>query len=192
MSDFPPVRAQAQLEANRFRSGVSESLMQVYAGSTNFQNYFNYQKFDFKLFGFYNAVATPFYFDGLDIFEFNSAIIDVWAWCEYGGSSGTTTFDVQIETSPGSGWTSIFTTQPSIAYNATGASDGCWVGVVNAGLVGPEYFPPTYTAPANTVRPVLSSVANSITAWTGIRALLTSVQGGQPKDCGIMIRARNI
>jgi hypothetical protein len=193
MTDFPPERVESQTEAMRFRSGVSEALMQSLGASTNFQNYFAHQKFDFKLFGFYAPQATPFYFDGLDVFEFNSAIIDTWAWVDIAGSSGTTTFDVEIEATPGAGWTSIFTTKPAISYNAAGSGNQVWVGVVNSTLIGPSFTYPAYTAPTNTVRPVLNtSVVNSISAFTAMRAKLTTLQGGTPKNCGIMVRVRNI
>ena len=176
MSDLNPTRSIVQLQGTEFRSGVSESLMQSIGGNGNFNSYFQTIDLSFKLNGIIGGVSTPFIFDVLDPQPFNLQIIDAWMAIRTTGTSGTTTMDCLVSPAPGSGFVSIFTTKPSIAYNAVSP---CWLGVVNPGLVGPAYAPGTYTPPANTTRPVLNpSVVNSIPAWSALQVELTAVAPG--------------
>ena len=189
MSDQAPTKLNMQIEGERFRSGVSESLIQGLGGNVNFQNYFQTIEKDYKLNGAYGFQALPLTVDGLDVIEFNSQIIDVWLYNLTPGSSSFVEFDCEVITTPGGAGTSIFTTKPQIAFNAVA---DCWVGVVNPSLVGPLYVPPTYTPPAHTVRPVLDlSVVNSIPAWSALKVSMTSAQQGA-RDCGLLVRYRRI
>lgn len=188
MSDTTPLRSNMQIEGARFRSGVSEALLQGIEQNINFTNYFQTIEKDFKVNGNVGLLILPFTVDGMDVIEFTSQIIDVWMYVMVPGASGSTEFDCQVSPSPGSSFVSIFTTKPRISYNA-GVSE-VWVGVVNPALIGPDYSPPTYTPPPNTVRPVLdASVVNSIAAWSALKVIVTAKQAGS-KNCGLLIRYR--
>lgn len=192
MSDLVPRRRNAQVEGCRFQSAVSENLIQTVAADNNFQNYFQLMDKRFNFNGSYGSVSLPVIAaDGLDVFEFDSQIIDIWMFVRIAGSSGTTEIDIQVENTPGSGWNSIFTTTPKINF---AAGDYIWVGSVDPALVGSEYNPsPSYVPPANTTQGVLDlSITNLRPAWSGIRCNLVTAQGGAPDGCGLLMRYRPI
>lgn len=191
MADVDPVRQNIPLPGTQFLGAVSEFIAQSMAGSVNFQNYFAHECKAFFMNGLYNVGQTlpQTGVDGLQIFEFNAQIIDVWAFNLVAGSSGSTTFDIKVATSSGGSFSSIFTTKPSISYLA---GNNAYVGAVNPSLIGPEYSPsPSYSAPSNTTQAVLdSSVTNAIAAWSAIRCDFTAVQGGSPENCGVLVHYR--
>lgn len=191
MSDVSPLLQNIQSLSVQFNSGVSEFLLQSLSGSQNFLNYFTYSEKRFTLFGPYSIVADPqTAVDGLQVFEFDCQIIDVWMFNMTAGASGTTELDVKMATTSGGTFNSIFTTTPKIAFNA---GNNCWVGSPNPSLIGPQYSPsPSYSAPAHTTQPVLNaSITNVIPRWSAIRLdKISSQVGGQ--DCGLVIQYRNI
>lgn len=192
MSDLVPRRRNTQVEGSRFLSAVSENLFQSVAADNNFINYFQMMDKRFNFNGNYATVALPIVAaDGLDVFEFDSQIIDVWLFIRVAGSSGTTEIDLEVADTPAGPWTSIFTTTPKINYVA---GDYVWVGSVNPSLVGSEYNPsPAYVAPANTTAGVLDSAVTDLRpAWSAMRCNLTTAQGGAPDGCGFLLRYRPI
>lgn len=190
MADVTPLRQNIPLPGSQALGAVSENLIQSLAGTMNFINYFQHGKKEFPLNGPYSGAALPQTgVDGLQVFEFKSQILDVWMYNLVAGTSGTTELDVLVASAPGGTFSSIFTTTPKISWQA---GNNVWVGVPNASLVGQQYTPPAYSAPANTTPPVLNAaVTNSIAAWSAIRADLKQAQAGG-QNCGIIIHFRPI
>lgn len=189
MADITPARVTIPLPGSQFLSAVSENLIQSLGGMNNFLAYFAHQTKQFFLNGQYSLVTVPQTgSDGLVVFEFNAQIIDVWAFNMTAGTSGSTTLDCLVATTPGGSFTSIFTTQPSISYLA---GNNTWVGAVNPSLIGSSYSPsPAYSAPVNTTPPVLnSSVTNTIAAWSAMRVDLIAAQAGG-QNCGLLVHFR--
>ena len=192
MADVIPVRNNIPIPAVQFLAAVSENLAQTLAAESNFINYFQLDEKRFVCNGNYGGAVTPFLaVDGISPFEFNSQIIDAWLVIRTAGTAGSTSIDVQLATTPGGSFTSIFTTIPSISWQA---GDYTWVGSVNPSLVGPQYNPmPAYSAPANTTAGILNTtITNAIPAWSAIRADLISVQTGNPFTCEMVVRYRPI
>lgn len=191
MADVPPIRQNIPIPAVQFTAAVSENLAQSLAGENNFINYFQIMDKRFNFNGTYGGVPLPVTAaDGLDVFEFNAQIIDVWLFVRAGGTSGNTTIDIELQTYPSGTWTSIFTTLPSINF---AAGSYVWVGNPDPTLVGPAYTPTPYVPPGNTTQPVLNAgVVAAIPAWSAIRCNLTSAQGGVPDGCGVLLRYRPI
>jgi hypothetical protein len=201
MSDIVPLRSNIQLQSTQFRSAVSEYLAQSLGQMNNFISYFQHSEKQFFLNGDYSLVSTPqTESDGLVVFEFNAQIIDVWLFNYVAGSAGTTQVDILVSQTAasangGSGtasgsWTSIFTTKPSISFNA---SHPAWVGAVSPSLIGSQYSPsPSYSPPSNTVQPVLNaSVTNLIPRWTAMRLDLITSQT-HPQNCGALVHYRPV
>ena len=193
MVDISPLLNNPQLQANQAFAAVSEANLQTIAGAQTFINYFTYEQKRFDFNGPYPDVAAFLPFAGTDnvsIFEFSAQVIDVWLYCQVPGSSGSTTIDLQIMNTPGGTWTSIFTTLPSISYQA---GTDVWVGSVNPSLIGSQYAPsPAYTPPVNTTAGVLnSSISNLIPAWTAIRAVMTASQNSPASNACIIVHYRN-
>ena len=192
MADIVPVLNNPQVESVEFNAAVSENMLQTIAGAQTFLNYFTYAQKRFDINGLYSlAPSFPQYgVDGISVFEFNAQIIDVWLFNQIAGSSGSTTVDIQVMASPGGTWTSIFTTQPSISWQA---GNDIWTGAVNPALIGSQYNPlPAYVPPPNTTAAVLNSViTDAIPAWTAMRCVLNSAQvGGQ--NSGVILHFRNV
>lgn len=189
MADVLPIRQTIPIPGSQYLSAVSENLVQSVAGLNNFLAYFQHSEKQFFLNGGYSLVAAPQTgVDGLAVFEFNAQIIDVWMFNMTAGTSGTTTLDCLVATSSGGTFSSIFTTTPSISYQA---GNNVWVGAVNPTLIGNQYSPsPSYAAPANTTQPVLNAtITNSIAAWSAIRVdMLAAQAGGQ--NCGLLVHYR--
>jgi len=191
MADIVPVLNNPQVESVEFNAAVSENMLQTIAGAQTFLNYFSYFQKRFDINGLYSlAPSFPQYgVDGISVFEFNAQIIDVWLFNQIAGSSGSTTVDIQVMASPGGSWTSIFTTQPSISWQA---GNDVWVGSVNPSLIGSLYNPlPAYSPPINTTAAVLdSTITNAIPAWAAMRCVLNGAQvGGQ--NAGVIVHFRN-
>lgn len=192
MGDVVPERLNIQVPAVQFLAAVSENTQQTQGGTNNFINYFQHCDKRFNFNGDYSSAPLPIIAaDGLDVFEFNSQIIDVWLAVRESGTGGTTEIDIEVSPTPGDPWVSIFTTTPKIQFNA---GDYCWVGSVNAPLIGSEYNPaPAYVPPANTVQGVLNgAVTNLITAWSAVRCNLVNSQSGGPDGCFVLLRYRPV
>jgi hypothetical protein len=193
MADITPVRQNIPLPGSQFLAAVSEYFAQSAGGSVNFQNYFAHEIKEFFLNGPYNVGQSlpQVGVDGLAVFEFNAQIVDVWLFNLVAGSSGNTSIDLKLATSPGGSFSSIFTTPPVINF---AAGNNVWVGSVNPSLVGSLYSPsPPYSPPANTTQGVLNSgLTNLVPAWSALRCDLLSVQGGSPQNCGILVHYRPV
>ncbi len=193
MADINPVRKNIPLQGAQSLSAVSENLIQTLGAENNFINYFQVMDKRFNFNGLYGeAPSYPIIAaDGLDVFEFDSQIIDVWLFVRVAGSSGTTEIDIQVADTPAGPWVSIFTTTPKISFNAGSYT---WVGAVNPSIVGSAYNPsPSYAAPSNTVAGVLNTaVTNARPKWSAMRCNLTTAQGGSPDGCGVLLRYRPI
>jgi len=189
MADVTPVRQNIAFPGVEFLAACSEFFAQSLAGQSNFLNYFAYQEKAFFVNGSYSIVAPPQTgVDGLVVFEFDAQIIDVWMFNLTAGSAGSTEFDCLVATTSGGAFTSIFTTLPSISYLA---GTNAWVGAPNPALIGSNYSPPAYAAPANTVAPVLNAaVTDTIALRSAMILKTTAVQtGGQ--NAGLLVHYRN-
>jgi len=189
MADVTPSRINLPLPGTQFRAAVSEYIAQTLAGAVNFQNYFAYAQKEFFINGNYSVVTAPQYgVDGLAVFEFDAQIIDVWMFNLVAGTAGTTELDIQIATSPGGSFTSIFTTTPKISYTA---GDNVWVGAPTSATIGPAFTYPAYSPPSGTTAPVLNAgVTTLIPAFTAVRLDILSSQTN-PQNAGILLHYRN-
>lgn len=174
MSDLPESRVFIQTESVRFRSAVSESLLQTVGKMANFLGKRNHQEKQFFINGPYGIATVPATaLDGLTFFQFDAEIIDVWAYNIIAGSSGTTEMDIKIADLGGS-FTSIFSTTPKFASTA---SNNSWVDA--SGIVTPG---------TGVTAPVLS--VTNVDAGQALRFDLITKQGGDPQNCGIVIHYR--
>jgi hypothetical protein len=172
MTAITPSRQLIQLEETRFRAAVSEATAQKIGGSVNFFLQQIYQQKEYFINGNYSSLSTPFSgIDGLQMFFNNATLTDAFLYIKTAGSSGNTSLDIKFATTPGGSFTSIFTTPPSINYQA-GNYAWCRVG----------------TSYANTTAPVFNSAATAMSAGSVIRCDVLSVQGGSPLACGIIIK----
>jgi hypothetical protein len=166
MVDLAPDRKNIQIEESRFRTAVSESLIQKVGSSVNFINYYQHSEKQFFLNGNYNYISAPVLrFDGMTFFQYDAEVIDVWMFVQVQSAmtSGTTELDLKYATTPGGSFTSIFTTTPKIQYNA---GNDIWIHVGS-----------TVT---NTTAPVLS-VTNFDAEWA-LRLDVLQVPTGTPGD----------
>lgn len=172
MTEITPARVMIEIEQTRFRSAVSEALMQSVGASINFIN--TYEKFDKAWFinGKYNALTIPFdAIDGITFVPDNAVITNAFMFVHTAGSGGSTTLDIKYATAPGGSWTTIFTTKPSIS-SAAGSFAWCYTG----------------SAFSNTTAPVLS--VTNLTAGWGLRCDITAAQTGSVAGCGLVLFLR--
>ena len=174
MTALTPARAILQQEETRYLAAVSESAMQRLGGAMNLIMEQEYQQKTWYVNGNISILSTPFYgIDGLEIVEFDCNLINAFMYVKTQGSSGSLTMDVKYCPAPGGAWTSIFSTLPSISYQATTAADGnfAWV-----------YLGSTFSY---TTAPVLA--VTSLPAGTVLRADILSNQGGAQYSCGLIL-----
>jgi len=170
---IPPVRSIIYIEGARFRSAVSEELIQRLGSMNNFIATYQYDTKDFFLNGGYSTVAVPqLGVDGLYAFPFNVEIFNVFMFNNTAGTSGTTELDVKYTTAPGGSWTSIFSTTPKIA---SAAGDYAYIGVGQT-LTG-------------ATAPVLTSNPLNIDANWAIRIDLLQSQPAA-RNCGLLVYFR--
>lgn len=121
MAGVSPSRRVTAVEEVRYKGAVSEAVAQKLAGSANFINLRQYDQKDFRLNGPFNVADLPHLgADGIYVFPFPTEIINIAAYIETPGSSGTTEFDVKRSTNSGTSWSSIFSTTPKITSAASG------------------------------------------------------------------------
>lgn len=170
MTQVAPVLTILQQEELRFRAAVSEATGQRIGAAVNFIQQNVYQVKQFFVNGNYNLLTLPFTgIDGLEFFFNNATLVDAALVVKTAGSSGNTSFDLKYATTPGGSFTSIFSTPPSINYQA-GNYAWCRVGTS---------FP-------NTVAPIIS--VPSMPAGSVIRADILSAQGGTPFGAFLILR----
>ena len=172
MTDVADERRLIQVEESRFKFAVSESMIQKIAGSTNFILNRNHQEKQFFANGVYNGYGLPQTFvDGFTFFQYDAEIIDVWAYVQTAGSSGTTELDIKYATTPGGVFTSIFSTTPKIT---SAAGSNVWV---NVGSVL-----------ANTTAPVLA--VTDVDAGWALRFDIIDAQAGSVYSTGVVVHYR--
>jgi len=111
--------------------------------------------------------------DGSSVLPYNYSIINVFAANDTVGSSGTTTIDIQVQTTPGGSWTSIFSTKPAFASTS---SNGAYTQILPA--------PPSQTG---VTAPVLS--ASTITAGSRVRMNIDAAMVGA-KDLAVGLQLK--
>jgi len=170
MTAVPPSRQIMQLEELRFRAAVSEATAQKLGSSVNFFLEEIYEQKAWFVNGGYGVLSTPFVgIDGMEFMFTNATLIDAFMFIKTAGSSGSTSLDIKYATTPGGSFTSIFSTPPSINYQA---GNYAWV------YVGSSF--------ANTTAPILGTT--SLLQGTALRCDILSSQGGTPIACGIVLR----
>lgn len=165
MTMIPPFRKLIQIEGSQFRGAVSEELIQRLGATNNFISLYQHDVKEFRVNGPYSKAPVPFYaVDGIYTFLYDAEILAVTLYNAKGGTSGTTQVDIKYSTAPNAAWSSIFSTLPSISYNAhTTPND-----------VDKEVWVTSFSsAPANTVAPVLSTTLVNA-GWSVRMDLLTS------------------
>lgn len=171
MSDIPSVKKFVQIEGTYDRKPVSQDLMQTIGGSTNFALDTLGVNYQFKLNGAYQSAKNKTSLDGFLIFDWDAEIFEVQMYSYTPGSTGTTTFDVQYSATRNGPFTSIFSTLPSISYNATHPT---YVGVGD-----------TVT---NCVAPVLTSLPFQVVKGGWLKCDCTDTQSGGSRNAGIIIK----
>lgn len=170
MSNLVEARSDIQLEETQFRYGVSESMAQKMGQSINFINRRQYDEKTWVINGAPSLIVTPaFRFDGYTMVEFDADIVDVFAYVQVAGTSGTVEFDIKKASSPGGAWTSIFSTTPKISYSS---GDDAWV-YVGSTLSG-------------STAPILS--VTNMNAHDVLRLDILQTQGGISfNGCGVTV-----
>ena len=175
MAIVAPDRALIQEEDVQYRASVSEAVGFKIGAMVNHIATKQYDEKTFPLNGRYDLAGTfpAVGVDGLSFVQFDAEIIGVWVYNQVAGSSGTTELDVQIATSPGGSFSSIFSTTPKITSAAPSNSYADSAGVV--------------TPPTGVTAPVLS--VTQLNAGTAIRVNLVSAMAFA-ESCGIVIHYR--
>ncbi len=176
MADVPGIYpGLIQQEEVSFKSAVSEYTAGRMAQFFNFLALKEHSEKQFFINGSYGIATIPYLFvDGMTIAEFDMEIFNAWIFNAAPGSSGSTEIDIKIESSPGSGWFSIFSTTPKIDSTAIA---GAWIGV-GGSLSG-------------CVAPVLTSGAMPlfVAAGSALRCdLIQAMPGAQ--NCGLLLHYR--
>ena len=161
-------------EEVRYRSSVSEGTWFKIGGVINFLLKKNYQVKEFFVNGPYSIKPFPHYFeDGIQVFQFDSEIFDVWVFNLVSGSSGDTEFDIKIKPQNSGAWTSIFTVKPKINF----AAGEKWIKLGDV--------------IANTTAGVLTSDPNVLQVNAGDAIRLDLIQGQLgAQNCGAIIHYR--
>lgn len=167
------VKALIYEEETKYKAGISQQLAQKMGKTNNFILQRMHSEKNFFLNGPYWVIADPqLSIDGLQIFEFDAEIFNVWMFNITPGTSGTTELDLKIATSSGGAFSSIFTTTPKITSAAAANS---WVGVGGSGT--------------GLTAPVLISSPVNVTAGSAIRIdKIQSMQGAE--NCGLLVHYR--
>lgn len=156
------------------RDAVSENLVQTISQSTNFAMNTLGCNHQFKLNGLYTSLANYQDADGALIFDWDAEIFEVQIYNFTAGSLGTTQFDILYSATRTGPFISIFSTQPSISYNATHPT---YVGTADVGLV------------PNAVAPVLTTLPFSVVKGGWLKMNVGTLQSGG-KDGGVVIKYR--
>lgn len=178
MSNQGSSKKYVQTESVQTRDAVGENVMQTMGGSINFAMDTLGINHQFKLNGPYAIAAGKNDIDGALIFDWKAEIFEVQLYSFTAGTGGTTTIDIKYSPTRNGPFTSIFTTQPSVSFNATHPT---YVGTGD--VVSP---------PANTVAPVLTALPFPIVAGGWLRCDVTSTMSGGARDCGVVVKYRPI
>lgn len=173
MAILPDVKRYIYDQEIKTRAAISEGTFSKIGSMVNFIGHRVYEKKQFFLNGRYRIFGSQNGIDGLDFFEFDAEIFNVFMFNSVAGSSGTTELDLKIATASGGSFTSIFSTTPKIQSSA---GNYAWTSVGSS--------------PSGTTAPVLAAGALTIAAGTAIRLDCLQVQGGNPENCGLVIHYR--
>lgn len=174
MTDLPDELNLIQVEGTRFRSAVSEDLLQTMGKTSNFLANRIYEEKQFFLNGKYNITGgSVTSVDGMVFFQFNATIMNVFAFSTVGGTSGVTELDIKRATTSGGAFTSIFTTTPKFSASAAAS---VWVDA--NGIVPPG---------AGITAPVLDPAQLSVNAGDALRVDLITAMAGDPENCGLIV-----
>jgi len=111
--------------------------------------------------------------DGSTVLPYNYQIINVYASSDTVGTSGTTELDIEVQSSPGGTWTSIFSTTPKFTSSSV---SGAYTQVL-----------PVPPAQTGVTAPVISTA--TITAGSRIRMnILQAMVGGKDVTVGIQLK----
>ena len=181
MAELPQVKRNIFEEETQFRGSVSEAIAQKLGSSVNFINYRQHDVKEFRVNGNYSHVILPFYgIDGIYIVRYDIEILGVAMYSVYGGTSGTTEFDLKYSTASNGAWTSVLSTTPKIDFNAhtTPADPDKEVWVTSFS-----------TAPTNTVAPVIATT-NIDSGWALRMDMLQAQAAAQQAGLIVYFRPR--
>jgi hypothetical protein len=176
MTDLLEKRVIIQAEETVYDYGLSQRLFQRFGQIGNFISKRQHSEKQFYVNGNYGNLAVSRFpqlaVDGMVFFEFDAFLINVWMFVEYAGASGDTQFDVLRATAPGGAFTSIFTTKPSINYQA---GNFTWVSLGSA--------------VAHTTAPVLA--LTNVNQGDALRMdMITGQAGNNAAGAGLLIHYR--
>lgn len=189
MADFVnPLRKLIFIPGARFRSAVSEELIQRLAALNNFNALYQVDTREYFLNGSYNIVATPqTAVDGLYIFEQDYEIVNVSYFHNVAGSGGTTELDVKISTGVGNPFNSIFTTTPK--FTSAAVANTFALAYDRTTPVTGEVWTPS--APVTGVtHGVLTATPIAVTKGSAMRVDVLQAMTGDPRNTGITIFVR--
>jgi hypothetical protein len=174
MSNLPGGRLYVQTESTLTRKPVGESLFQTMAAASNFLIDSSIFYHEWTINEGVNSFLGKSFVDGIKTMPLgpwqNWAIIGA---CIYGSTMGTTgnvTLDIQKAAFNTTGWTSIFSSQPSINWQAAAG-----VTVYNGDSV------------PNCVAPVLAANPVTAIAKDKLRMVVNAVQAGGAQNFGIRV-----
>jgi hypothetical protein len=180
MTNIVGARKNIQEEEVRYKSSVSEAVGFKLGASINFINERQYDTKAFYLNGPYWTRGAPQYaVDGAICILFDCEIVGCAMFNMIAGTSGTTTLDIRRYTASNtpSGGASIFSTKPSISYNAG-----------NYAFVFKRFSDnQTLENPSWTTLPVLSTT--NLDAGDMLVADLLTTQNGA-ENCGVILFVR--
>jgi hypothetical protein len=159
----------------KYKSAISENTFAKMGSMINHLGHRSHEKKDAKINGRYKVFNLQTGIDGLDFFEFNAEIFNVYMYNLVPGLSGTTELDLKIATVSGGAFTSIFSTTPKINASA-GINVWTYIG----------------SQPTGCIAPVLTAGAANIAAHTAMRIDMIQSQTGSPENCGLIVHYRNI
>jgi len=136
MAIVTPLKKMIQEIEIKYRSAVSESTWRKITGSINFINTYQYLTKQFPINGEYDFATGDTFVDGIQVFEFDAEIINVWAYNCVNGTSGTTQLDLKVKPKTGGSFTSILSVKPSIT-TASGGFVHFGVGDTKTGCTAP-------------------------------------------------------
>ena len=172
-----------QLESTLTRAPTSENLFQNLGGNVQFINEAHVFTHTWKINGNYGTTAGEFSVDNLFVFRnkangigVNVEIVDVVLSVDKPGTTGFTDIDLKVSTTPGGGFTSIFSTRPGAGPSAPQYS---WAGVGDS-VTG--FQSPVFVSGSSVVCPFNS----------GVRMDIVSTMLGNPEGVNITIYYRPI
>lgn len=120
MAIVAPLKKFIQEAEVKYRAAVSESTWRKITGSINFINSYHHETKQFFLNGSYWIGTGDTFADGINVFEYDAEIINVWTFNVTNGTSGTTELDLKVKPKTGGSFTSIFSTTPKITTASAG------------------------------------------------------------------------